>query len=303
MNRWNLIYTCILLLFLMVFTCRVQTLEAQRLIERDKILNPLENPAVDLKSGENQWFSQFGGWGSFGNYAFSRDANHFWYQELGAYFELYRSGNSKSVAITTQIEFIADDDNDINFSPRAIFWEEGILFTSRRDGFFLQAGYYHRCKHDIDNLNLGEERATVFGSAMGRVIIPVSLSRPGDALFSLRLDYYTITWERRIPRENLEFEPSIEDLSASLMTNIDWRIRLSDQNFINIGGYAMTSLYDADLRSSGKIFFNIGTDRGIGDVQFGFHLEHLADSGIPVRPKAATLAGFGIRINTSGSIR
>jgi len=290
---------CFFLLLTAFCVALASTTNAQRLIERNQILNPLENPSLNVKQGKTMWFSQVGGWGSFGNYAFSRDANHFWYQELGAYFELYRSGNSTSVAITTQIEFIADDDNDINFSPRAIFWEEGILFTSRRDGFFLQAGYYHRCKHDIDNLNLGEERATVFGSAMGRVIIPVSLSRPGDALFSLRLDYYTITWERRIPRDNFEFEPNIEDLSASLMTNIDWRIRLSDQNFVSFGGYAMTSLYDADLRSSGKISVNIGTDRGIGDVQFGFHLEHLADSGIPVRPKAATLAGFGIRINTS----
>ena len=303
MNRFNPVFTCTLLLLLIIFAGNVQTSDAQRLIERNQILNPLENPSVNIEEGEKKWFSQVGGWGSFGNYTFSRDKNHFWYQELGAYFELYRSGNSKSIAITSQIEFIADDDNDINFSPRAIFWEEGILFTSRRSGYFIQAGYYHRCKHDIDNLNLGEERATVFGSAMGRVIIPVSLSSSDDALFSLRLDYYTITWERRVPRENLEFEPSIEDLSASLMTNLDWRIRLSDQNFINIGGYAMSSLYDTDLRSSGKIFINIGTDRGFGDVQFGFHLEHLADSGIPARPKAATLAGFGIRINTSGSIR
>ena len=254
MNRYKPIFTCTFFLLLMMFACIIKPAEAQRLIERNQILNPLENRSVNIEEGEKKWFSQVGGWGSFGNYAFSRDENHFWYQELGAYFELYRSGNSKSVAITSQIEFIADDDNDIKFSPRAIFWEEGILFTTRLNGFFLQAGYYHRCKHDIDNLNLGEERATVFGSAMGRVIIPVSLSRSDDALLSLRLDYYTITWERRIPHENLEFSPSIEDLSASLMTNVDWRIRLSDQNFINIGGYAMSSLYDTGLRNSGKFF-------------------------------------------------
>ncbi len=303
MKRYNLLLTCTILLLLMMFAIKVQPLEAQRLIERNQILNPLENPSVNIEEGQKKWFSQVGGWGSFGNYAFSRDENHFWYQELGAYFELYRSGNSKSVAITSQIEFIANDDNDINFSPRAIFWEEGILFTSRQNGFFLQAGYYHRCKHDIDNLNLGEERATVFGSAMGKVIIPVSISSPQDALFSLRLDYYTITWERRIPRENLEFEPNIEDLSASLTTNIDWRIRLGDENFITLGGYAMMSLYNADLRNSGKIFLNLGTDRGFGDVQFGLHLEQLADSGIPARPRSTTIAGFGVRINTSGSIR
>ena len=183
MKRYNLLLTCTILLLLMMFAIKVQPLEAQRLIERNQILNPLENPSVNIEEGQKKWFSQVGGWGSFGNYAFSRDENHFWYQELGAYFELYRSGNSKSVAITSQIEFIANDDNDINFSPRAIFWEEGILFTSRQNGFFLQAGYYHRCKHDIDNLNLGEERATVFGSAMGKVIIPVSISSPQDALF------------------------------------------------------------------------------------------------------------------------
>jgi len=303
MKSYNPILIPTLLFLMMVFAVNIQTAESQRLIERNQILNPLENPSVNIEDGKKRWFSHVGGWGSFGNYAFSQDENHLWYQELGAYFELYRRGNSKSVAITSQIEFIANDDNDINFSPRAIFWEEGFLYTSRRNGFFLQAGYYHRCKHDIDNLDLGEERAMVFGSAMGRVIIPLSLTRTRDTLVSLRFDYYTITWERRIPRENLDVAPSVEDLNVSLSTNLDWQIRLSDQNFVNIGGYGMASLYDDDLRSSGKIFLNIGTNRGLGDVQFGIYLEHLADSGIPAHPKAVTLAGFGIRINTSGSIR
>ena len=81
---------------------------AQRLIERGMILNPLENPAVVVGSEDIAWFSQVGGWGSFGSYGLYGDKNHAWYQHLGAYMEIYRKGNESSLAVTGQIEFIAD---------------------------------------------------------------------------------------------------------------------------------------------------------------------------------------------------
>lgn len=275
----------------------------QRIIERSHILNPLENPAVDLEEDEEKWFSHVGGWGAFGNYSFARDSDHLWYQELGAYFEIFRRGNESSFAITSQIEFIANGDNDINFSPHAIIWEEGLLYTSYRGGFYLQFGYYHRCKHDIDNLESGEERASVFGSAMGRVIVPVQFSQRNDAVFSLQYDYYTITWERRIPEEFADLEPMWDELHSSFLLNGSYRSYFSDDNYFGVSGYGMSILANDGLRLNAKIGLTVGTSRGPGDVEVGIHMEHFADSGIPVRPGSVTLAGLGIRINSTGSVR
>jgi len=276
--------------------------DAQRLIERDKILNPLENPNVSLDDGETQWLSQFGGWGAFGSYILSRDSDHMWYQELGAYAEIYRRGNESSLAITSQIEFIADASNDINFSPRAIFWEEGLLYSHRIGNSTFQAGYYHRCKHDIDNLGIGEERTQVFGSALARVIVPASFLRENDAVFSFQYDHYTIKWEERIPSEFEQLSPMWDELRSSLQMNAGWKLPVGESANLHFDSYGMGALFDDELLLSGKFRVEIGRSQRAGDIRFGIHVEHLADSGIPVQPNSVTLAGFGVRIMTPGSI-
>ena len=60
------------------------------------------------------------------------------------------------------------------FNPRAIFWEEGVLAGFRLDeGIALQAGYIHRCKHDIDNLEITargrEEQRTLIYNLFQRI--------------------------------------------------------------------------------------------------------------------------------------
>lgn len=281
-----------------------QSAFSQRLIERNIVLNPLANPNVDIDEDEEKWFTQVGGWGAFGNYGAKSDFHHAWYQELGAYFEIYRRGNRSSLAITSQIEFIADPDNDIRFSPRSIFWEEGILYTSYRGGFYLQAGYYHRCKHDIDNLERGTERVPVYGSAMAKVIIPFSITGENDALFSLQYDHYTITWERRLPREYEEITPNWDQLRLSVTSNLNWQRPLGSNSKLHFGGYGMGALFDdVGFRANGELRAEIGNSRRSGDIRFGVHIEHLHDSGITVRPSSVTLVGIGLRIMSSGSVR
>lgn len=276
---------------------------AQRLIERDVILNPLAHHTVDIADNERQWFTQTGGWGSFGRYAFSRDDYHLWYQELATYVEIYRRGNHSSLLFTGQIEFIANHDNDINFNPRGIIWEEGFLYSLNRQDYYLQFGYYHRCKHDIDNLRLEEERSLIFGSALARVIVPLSFKTEDDALVSLTLDYYTITWDRREPRELEAISPNMNDLNASLKTNVSWRIPFSPNMDVIPGGYGMISFTENDPLYSGKFLLELATRKGPADFRFGVHVEYLPDHGISAMPQPATLAGFGVRVLTGGSVR
>ncbi len=278
-------------------------LDAQRLIERSMILNPLAHPSVDIKGDDYAWFTQVGGWASFGSYGLYGDDNHQWYQHLGAYVEMYRRGDHSSIAVTTQIEFIADPHNDINFSPRAIFWEEGIVYSRRIRNSFLQFGYYHRCKHDIDNLEIGEERAMVFGSFLTRFIVPFSIGSRDDALLALQYDQYTITWERRIPSEFDGISYEWSELFSSLKLNIAWQRSIGTNTNLHLDGYSMGTFLKDDFLMNGKVRAEIGTSSDIGDVRFGVHMEHLGDSGISVRPTAVTLLGVGIRIMSAGSIR
>ncbi len=287
----------------LVFLFTAIPVEAQRMIERGMTLNPLENPAVDLQEGESGWFPQVGGWASFGSYALQGDDNHQWYQHLGGYFEIYRRENRTSVAVTGQIEFIANADNEINFSPRAIFWEEGLLYTRRMNRFYLQLGYYHRCKHDIDNLRFGEERTSVFGSALGRVVLPLSLSSDGDGLLAFQYDHYTITWEKRTPALYEGISPDWENLINSFRLNAAWQTGLNDRTNLYFDGYTMSSFLKDGFLMSGKIRAEVGSRTDAGEVRFGVHLERLGDSGISVHPRAVTLLGIGIRIMTPGSIR
>ena len=275
--------------------------EAQRLIERGWILNPLESMAYQPEDHERGWFTQVGGWGSFGNYVLSGDEDHHWYQQLAAFAEIYRHGNKWSVAITSQIEFIANDDNDVNFSPRAIFWEEGLLITRRRSSFFIQLGYYHRCKHDIDNLRIGEERTSVFGSAMAAIIFPFHTGKSNRATIALRYDHYTITWEKRTPAEFLNVGPNWENLVSSVTINADWSTNRKRMNF-HLNGYAMNTFLHDDSLLNGMLRAEIGRKTAAGDLRFGLHIEYFGDTGIPVRPVTATLIGAGVRIMASGNV-
>ncbi|REL33489.1 hypothetical protein DYD21_12025 [Rhodohalobacter sp. SW132] len=287
---------------ILLISVPVSQADAQRLIERDKMLNPLENPAVELEADQTSWLTQFGGWGAFGSQVLSRDSDHLWYQELGAYAEIYRRGNRTSLAITSQIEFIADDSNDINFSPRAIFWEEGLLLTRSFDSFTLQAGYYHRCKHDIDNLDTGQERTQVFGSALARVIFPFTLYKKNDARFSVQYDHYTIAWEDRVPEAFEQLKPRWDQLQSSIKLNSAWKIQVGRTANLYLDGYSMATIFEEDIYYLGKFRVELGRSQQAGDIRFGIHIEHLADSGIPVQPKSVTLAGFGVRIMTIGSV-
>ncbi len=282
---------------------------AQRPIERGTILNPLANAAAEQPDDRSRWFTQVGGWGAFGSYGLGDDPDHAWYQQLGAYMEIFRKGNKASLAFTSQIEFIADLNNDINFNPRAIFWEEGLLYTHRFGSSYLQVGYYHRCKHDIDNLEIGAERSLIFGSIMSSFTFPLRLLREDDVLMSLQYDHYTVTWDRRTPAVFEDGTRDWDSLIASLRLNASWRIPLrpsaegpGDVN-VYIDGYGMTTFYGNGTWFSGMLRAEIAKKTENGEVRFGVHAEHLGDTGIPVVPVSGTLIGVGIRVMTAGSVR
>ena len=282
--------------------------EAQRPAERNLLHNPLWDERHHVEDDEQQFFNSYGGWGGFGNFGLQRDTHHLWHQDLGAFIELWRRGDSQSLIFTGQIEFIADAHNDINFNPRAIFWEEGFMYTVRRDERFLQFGFYHRCKHDIDNLDLGEERSLIYSSLWGRWLQPFSLFDHQDLILSFRYDRHVITWDNRIIRDD-ERQPdpddsNWDDLRGAFSVNAHWQ---SSPGQTGQGFYLEPRGWLIEIGS--ELRFNYGVNAGINfrtagaEFRLGLEYEYLHDSGIPAEPSDVHLISIGFKATTPQGIR
>lgn len=278
------------------------TADAQRHATRSMIINPLLDERQNLRDGEVRGFHTFGGWAGFGHFAYSSDRHHLWYQDLGGYVELWRQGSTQSLLLTGQIQFIADPHNDINFNPRAIFWEEGLIYTLSLSPGFLQAGFLHRCKHDIDNLDKGEERSLIFSSLTVRYQQPLSLFRENDLLLMGVYDNYLITYDRRTPRALEEQGIDWNDLQNEFTLQAHWHHEpMGSGPFLD----ARINLISLD----NKLFVNHGASTGWhvhrsgGAFRISLTYEYLHDSGIPAIPEGVHLVGIGIRANSAFAIR
>ncbi len=276
--------------------------EAQRQATRSMIINPLLDEHHHLSDGETRGFNTFGGWGGFGHFAYSSDDHHLWYQDLGGYVELWRQGRSHSLLLTGQIQFIADPHNDINFNPRAIFWEEGLLYTARVDPGYLQLGFLHRCKHDIDNLERGEERSLIFSSLTVRYQQPLSVFRDNDLILMGAYDNYLITWDRRTPRTLEDHRPDWNDLQNEFTLQAHWRGSPRGSGPSLDTRINVISL-DSGLHINHGVSAGWHVHRSGGEFRISIKYEYLHDSGIPAIPEGVHLLGIGIRANSAFVIR
>ncbi len=286
---------CVLLLLI----CCSSALSAQPLIERYLVVNPLWDEG-QAESGETSYVHTFGGWASFGPYLRFQDDDHQWNHQIGGFLEVVRWGQSTSLHVTTQIEFIADPFNNINFNPRAIFWEEGVVLTRRTGGPYWQFGYYHRCKHDIDNLNRGEERTLIYGSFMNRMIWPVDLESSERSYIAWKTDVFTVRQDTREPEDALALQPNVDQKLASTGVQAHTRFDGSGQAGWFATLYGDATLYSATdgffdrFGSVNDVRFNGGVAAGLsilgrGELRIKAAYEYLSDTGIPVEPRGSHL--------------
>lgn len=277
----------------------------QRISERMSIFNPLFNEDADIPGNELEWMTAISGWGEFGKYSFVTDAGHEWYQKLGMFFEFFRKGDKYSLIALGNIEFIADPNNEINFNPRAAFWEEGLLFTKRIYTDFWQVGYFHRCKHDIDNIETGEERSLIYGSILGKYIAPFTLPF-GMLTVAVRGDLYTIRQDSRKAFEDVQ--PNLEYLISSTGINVNFKETLTEMFGVYINTNASIHLYGSEggffsrFNKLAKPGYNTGFEAGIsitGNLKFkvGMRYEYLSDAGITMIPQGAHLLSIGLSLN------
>ncbi|HWP81275.1 MAG TPA: hypothetical protein VNN76_01325 [Bacteroidota bacterium] len=278
---------------------------AQRMPERWFSLNPLGSNNSEGSDGVSLMHS-VSSWGGFGGYRITRDNEHAWLQQLGGYIELVRIGNNESLVFTSSIEFIANPHNDIRFNPRATFWEEGFLYTRSVGESAWQVGYYHRCKHDVDNLLLGKERSLIFGSLLGKYLLPFKIEND-EGLAALRLDLYTIRQDDRIPQSFNEATPNWKRMLGSLGLNVHVREGgNATVGWYTTGWFSLTSFGTKEnvifrFDKIDKVTVNGGLAvgyaiRGNAHFRIGMTYEYLSDTGITPFPERSNLLSFGVTI-------
>lgn len=277
---------------------------AQRQVERNLILHPLNDTTKTFNGKKVSLAHNFSAFASFGKYIGIKDKDHEWYQQIGSMMELARFRNNSSIVVVSHIQLFADPNNDINLNPRAIFWEEGLFYAWKGKSRFYKAGYYHRCKHDVDNLIIGEERGLIFGSFLFETIFPVA-TNSGDLLFSLRNDLYTIRQDYRKPKFLNDKIPDLEKILTTFRGNFHYQTLFTSQLGIYINGYTMLNIYSKNIglvdrfQKLQKVNMNLGLSSGLvikgnAQIRLGFNYEYLTDSNIGIPLKPTHLLSFGI---------
>ena len=279
-------------LFLLFF-CFTEFIFSQRLIDRNIIINPLikGNKKIDLNV-----------WGEFGFYRIKTDDDHSWLQKLGIVVDFYKTENFSFSGISS-IEFIADPHNDIRFNPRAIFWDEGFFITQKLNSSFLQVGYYHRCKHDVDNLSWKKERTLIYGSISLKYLIPNLLFKEFENYLQSRFELYTLKYDHKTPKNAIKY--GYDKLAATLGLNINFNKKLNDMFSLIVKPNFYLNLYSDEknlVEQFAKIYqivpyFGINIGLGIGNenlILLLFNYEYLFDAGIEFEPSKSNLISFSL---------
>ena len=255
------------ILYLLVFIASMAVRhDAWSVVYPDRyiLLNPLAN-----ETGQQglQFFPMFGGWGEGGHYIPIKEKNeeHTWSAKLGVAAEFFRKDNIYDFIVSSDIELTANPRSEITFNPRSFFWQETFMFTRGMKYAFWQTGFVHRCKHDIDNIEVqevtGERRQTVliydslFLRFIGRTIdIGVSGMLPFFLVPHVRFDMYVLKDDERIYDSGPDKKYSVENLKCSAQTGFYCDVvRLPDGFIYMHGGYMASWL------SSGSDCFAVNT--------------------------------------------
>lgn len=290
---------------------------AQVLPDRMVVLDPLGDRSLD--SSGITWLN-----GARMHAEFSRhtpgDDDHRWNARLGGVAELVRWDSSADISLVGTMEIVVDPHNDIAFNPRAIFWEEGVLagFRLAKD-LALQAGYVHRCKHDIDNLEITargrrEQRTLIYSGLLVRLLARrraiVDDRWRVSVAGSLRNDLFLHLLDDRFASETRAIGRDVETLidALSLTGRVEagprdasWRAQATVSFMASAFGAerGFTERFTRPVVLGTFPFVEIGVDvfneRGAAFSLFGRAESH-RDAGVSSIPTASSTFAIGVRI-------
>ncbi len=195
------------LALLLVFAASVATSQVRvsRSWYHDIIRQPAPSGPIPALAGGIEMFRSFG---SLGN-------EQAWQFRLHAVAELYRFTDSTDpVQWSTSAEFhhelTANPYSQISFNPRTARWEEQVLVHMATTAATFRAGWIHRCKHEIDNLEGSSElapdlsnrtqRTLIFtGPTIGAATAPFNMLG-GSGVLAATTEWYAVAEDYRLPR-------------------------------------------------------------------------------------------------------
>ncbi len=253
--------------------------------DRGILLNPLQTTRQTDDCG---LFTMTGGWGEIDKkMAENTDDQHNWSVKLGAALELFRYRNSFSFTASSDIELVANDQSEMKFNPRSFFWQESFMGSFSGGPIYYQTGYVHRCKHDIDNIEVqdktGEKRQAVFiyDSIFLRVItkefrILNSVNFPFVSRFYIRDDYFVLRDDSRIYEYPADEKYSIENLINTVQAGVNIDI-IRAKNF------------DIYTRLQYKISF---FSENVNGDSAGYRNDYFAECGIRLKGEQGVMQFF-----------
>lgn len=290
---------------------------AQVLPDRNLVTDPLADRTLDTAG--RTWLNGARFVAEFGRYV-PGDGDHRWNAKLGGIAEIVRWDSSANISIIGTMEVVVDPHNDITFNPRAIFWEEGLVAGFRvTPTSVFQAGYVHRCKHDIDNLELlergeSQQRTLIYSGLMTRLLFEPRAIVENDwrVDFSgwLRNDFFLHLLDSRIDVATRDDGRSIESLVDALTIGArmsarpaaTWRIEAAVHGTFGLFGartgfierFSEMSLVASTLHA--ELGFSAFNPHGSAFTIFA-RFEHYDDAGIASSPSRSNNTLVGVRLN------
>lgn len=289
----------------------VASLSAQNLPDRVIRLDPLGDTTVSSIGVVPLPGTRF--YGEFARFTNGSGDQHRWAARTGGYIEFLRVDGAWSVAINGTMEVVMDPLNDIEFNPRAIFWEEGLMVSRAMpwENGSVQTGYTHRCKHDIDNYEVfattgeREQRTLIYSGPFLRLLHrPTTITSGSTGILSLggalRYDHYLHLLDDRGYTGRPENDGSLEDLVSSLALSGRLGFDLQGSMLaVSLSGGVQSSFFYGTQGQGGldawtELMFEARNPTGMA---FGLYLraEELRDGGILTTPESASLLSLGVR--------
>jgi hypothetical protein len=272
--------------------------------------NILFDPFETGSDFDRVYFTQVWGWGEFSRYVTQSDNMHFWDAKIGAYGEFLRIGNLFSIVMGSDLELISSSNSTIFFEPRAFFWQEEFLLFLKLDRYTLGLGYYHRCKHDVDNLNqyirtgMYIARVSIYDSITLRWSIEPAVIDWGGGLHSsfkpfVRNHLFVITSDLT----TTNYYPSDVRLT-NLVNALEFGAYIKMLEWQGICLYLFPSVMINFYRADGKItapidwFLEGGIRFGGDDASLNllFRYEHFFDAGIEPHRVAGDYWMIGLKV-------
>jgi hypothetical protein len=244
------------------------------------------------------------GWGSL-------DEVQAWQLRSHEVFDLWRFSSTLRLLFSAHQELAASPYAAAGFNPRAARWEEQLLVQGAEDAVGWTAGFFHRCKHDIDNSEPPDDdtsnndyepikRAIVLTGVTGRLATANLFSGSTQIRTEVGAEYYVNSGDYRAPgHRDTGSWSGMRGSVFAMVTGcfaLDSTLQLRTLEYINVPWFS--NRYNAPL----DLVFDARAEVSLA-FAFAFRLElvaavdHQFDELVYLLPAPSTVWQLGVRLS------